>query len=152
MRLSDLLTPERVKLPLTARGKDEVLRELVDVVMADRDIDTRAAITEALREREAILSTGIGDGIAIPHAKTPLVDRLLIGVGVSDPPVDFDALDGNPVELFFILLGPETAGAAHLKALGRISRLLRRERFRDALRESPDAVSLYQAIRDAEAS
>ena len=150
MLLSELLTPERVKLPLTGRGKDEVLRELVDVVVPDREPSVRQAITEALRDRESILSTGIGDGVAIPHAKTPLVDRLMIGVGVARPPIEFDALDGQPVELFFLLLGPETAGAAHLKALGRISRLLRRERFRDVLREASDASALHLAIREAE--
>lgn len=150
MLLSELLTPERVKVPLVGRSKDEVLRELVDLVVPDREPADRAAITEALHERERILSTGIGDGVAIPHAKTALVDRLMIGVGVARPPVDFDALDGRPVELFFLLLGPEIAGAAHLKALGRISRLLRRERFRDALRAAPDAAALHRAIHDAE--
>ena len=150
--LSDLVTPERVKLPLAGRTKDEVLRELVDVVVPDQDQSVRDAIVESLNEREALLSTGVGDGVAIPHARTPLLDRLLIGVGVAHDPVEFDALDGHPVELVFLLLGPESAGAAHLKALGRISRLLRREHFRDALREAPDAGALHQAIRIAESA
>ncbi|HLV25053.1 MAG TPA: PTS sugar transporter subunit IIA [Gemmatimonadales bacterium] len=150
MLLSDLLTPARVRLPLSGTSKAEVLRELVEVAVPDLEPSARDAIAEAVGEREAILSTGVGDGIAIPHAKTSLVDGLVIAVGIARPPVEFDALDGNPVDLLFLLLGPESSGAAHLKALGRLSRLLRREEFRDGLRAAPDADALHRVISDAE--
>lgn len=152
MLLTELLTPERVKVPLVGRSKDEVLRELVELALPDADASAKAAILDALQERERVLSTGIGDGVAIPHAKTPLVDNLIVAVGLAESPIEYDALDGRPAELFFLLLGPEAAAGAHLKTLSRISRLLRREAFRDALRSAPDGPALYAVIQDSEAA
>ncbi len=150
MLLTELLTPERVKVPLVGQSKDEVLRELVVLALPDADAPARAAILEALHDRERVLSTGIGDGVAIPHAKTPLIAQLIVAVGVAERPVEYDSLDGSPAELFFLLLGPESAAGAHLKTLSRISRLLRRESFRESLRAAPDGPALYALIADSE--
>jgi fructose PTS system EIIBC or EIIC component len=115
--LTDLLTPERIKIPLEARTKDELLRELVSVITHADRIDDADDVLRAVRDREAVLSTGIGNGVAIPHGKSSAVPELRMAAGCTAEPVDFDALDGNPVRLFFLLAGPETAAGPHIKAL-----------------------------------
>ena len=151
MLLTDLLSVERVRVPLTARNKDDVLSELLQTALPRRDAAVHDAVMEALRAREKVLSTGIGEGVGIPHAKTSLVDRLILTAGVAAEPVDFDALDGRPADLFFMLLGPDTAAGAHVRALGRISRLLRRESLRESLRGAPDAETFFRVVADSEA-
>jgi mannitol/fructose-specific phosphotransferase system IIA component (Ntr-type) len=150
--LSELLTADRVKVPLGSRTKDEVLRELVELVARDRGPQAGEAILSSVREREQVLSTGIGGGVAIPHGKTPHIDQLILAAGVAPHAVDFDALDGKPVQLFFLLVGPESASGAHVKALSRISRLLRRDKLRAALvaAGSPDA--FLQLVQASEAA
>ena len=152
MLLSELLTADRVRVPLGSRTKDEILRELVELAVGDRDAAVIDAVLAAVRERETVLSTGIGSGVAIPHGKTPAVDGLIMAAGVSGRPVEFDALDAQPVELFFLLIGPESASGAHVKALSRISRLLRREPLRQALRESASSDEFLQIVRTSEAA
>ena len=105
----------------------------------------------AVLEREAVLSTGVGSGVAIPHGKTPVVDQLVMAAGVVRTPLEFDALDGEPVELFFMLVGPESASSAHVKALSRISRLLRREQLRSGLRASHTSHDFLDIVRASEA-
>ena len=160
MLLSELLSAERVRVPLTGRTKNDVLRELVGLIApasssarsnARHDLDPES-ILASVKERESVLSTGIGGGVAIPHGKTPHVDQLVLAAGVSPTPVDFDALDGKPVQLFFLLVGPESAAGAHVKALSRISRLLRRESLRAGLVASRSAAEFLRLVRDSEAA
>lgn len=151
MLLSELLAPERVRVPLGSRTKDDLLRELVELAAGERGPAAVDAILQSVREREQVLSTGIGEGVAIPHGKTPLIDSLVLAAGVCAAPVDFDALDGRPVELCFMLIGPESAAGAHVKALSRISRLLRRDTLRDALRRSDSAEAFLAVVRESEA-
>lgn len=150
MLLSELLSQDRIKVPLGSRTKGELLRELVELIASDGERGSGEAILAAVLERERLLSTGIGSGVAIPHGKTPEVDRLLMAAGVSATPVDFDALDGQPVELFFLLVGPESAAGAHIKALSRISRLLRREPLRNSLRTVKSSVEFLELVRASE--
>lgn len=152
MLLSELLTAERVRVPLTSHSKDALLRELVELAAAGRDPSVVDAILASVRERELVLSTGIGAGVAIPHGKTPHVEQLVMAAGVCRAPVDFDALDGEPVELCFLLVGPESAAGAHIKALSRISRLLRRDTLRAALREAASGDEFLRIVRDSEAA
>ena len=151
MLLSELLTAAHVKVPLSSRNKSDVLRELIEVAAGTSsglDVD---AILASVRDREQLLSTGIGDGVAIPHGKTPLVGQLTLVAGVAAHDIDFDALDGRPVRLFFLLLGPESAAGAHVRALSRISTLLRRDHLRTNLLESRDAESFLGVVRASEA-
>ncbi len=127
------------------------MRELLAAALPDLDADTQDAVMAALRARESVLSTGIGGGVAIPHAKTPLVGELMMAAGVAAKPVDYDSLDGEPADLFFLLLGPETAASAHVRALGRISRLLRREPLREALRQADDEEAFLRVVAESEA-
>ena len=148
--LSDLLTLERVKVPLVSQTKDEVLRELVQLAVPSASVAVLEKIVTAVRDREKLLSTGIGSGIAIPHGRTPAVDGLILAAGVAPEPIDFDALDGKPVSLFFLLLGPDSAAGAHVRALGRISRIVRNEAMRDELSHATDAASFLDRLFGAE--
>lgn len=152
MLLTDLLTPERIKIPLEGRTKDELLSELVAVIADSDRLDDPEDVLRAVRDREAVLSTGIGNGVAIPHGKSAAVPELRMAAGCTAEPVDFDALDGVPVRLFFLLVGPETAAGPHIKALSRISRLVRKEAVRERLMRARDAAEFYQALREAEAA
>lgn len=151
MLLVELLSAERIRVPLGARTKEDVLEELVELAAHDHDATVRRAILAAVRERESVLSTGIGSGVAIPHGKTPIVDQLIVAAGVASTPVEFDALDGKPVEVFFLLIGPESASGAHVKTLSRISRLLRREPLRNSLRQAKSAEEFLGIVRSSEA-
>ena len=151
MLLSELLSAERVKVPLGSRTKSDVLQELVELVTRERNDCDTASILSSVREREQVLSTGVGGGVAIPHGKTPHIDQLVLAAGVSPEPIDFDALDGKPVRLFFLLVGPESASGAHVKALSRISRLLRRESLRMDLLAARSGEDFLRMIRESEA-
>jgi mannitol/fructose-specific phosphotransferase system IIA component (Ntr-type) len=150
LQLADLLTIERIRIPLESDSKDELLRELVSVVTEGDGIGDRDVVLQAVRDREAILSTGIGHGVAIPHGKSAAVSELRMAAGLTAAPVDFDALDGQPVQLLFLLVGPESAAGPHIKALSRISRLVRREDVRERLVRAGSAREFLDALREAE--
>jgi fructose-specific phosphotransferase system IIA component len=149
--LTELLTLDRIKIPLEAKTKDELLRELVQVVSNAKRGDEQDEILRAVRERESVLSTGIGHGVAIPHGKSAAVSELRMAAGRVAEPVEFDALDGQPVELLFLLVGPETAAGPHIKALSRISRLVRKDEVRDRLISARDAGEFLRTLQEAEA-
>jgi len=151
VQLTDLLTIDRIRIPLEGGTKEDLLRELVSIVTAADGIQDEEAVLRAVKERESILSTGIGHGVAIPHGKSPSVPELRMAAGRAATPVDFDALDGQPVALFFLLVGPETAAGPHIKALSRISRLVRRDDVRDRLIAARSAAEFLKALQDAEA-
>jgi mannitol/fructose-specific phosphotransferase system IIA component (Ntr-type) len=150
VHLTELLTADRVRIPLQARSKESLLRELVDIVAADESEADRREILRAVEEREAVLSTGIGHGVAIPHGKSQVVGELRMAAGTTVEPVEFDALDGQPVGLFFLLVGPETAAGPHIKALSRISRLVRRDDVRDRLAHARTPAEFLHALHEAE--
>lgn len=149
MLLTELLTVNRIKVPLAATDKPAVLRELTQV-LADLAGVPLEPLLGAIEERERVLSTGIGHGIAIPHAKSPLVTELVLVAGTSPAGIPFDALDGDPVRLLFLLIGPESAAGDHVKALSRIARLVRRESVREALVRAPDPAAFHQSLIEAE--
>lgn len=150
MLLSELLSIDRIKIPLESQTKDDLLRELVGVAAAPAGQPARDDVLRAVREREAVLSTGIGHGVAIPHGKSSAVGDLRMAAGRAAAPVDFDALDGQPVNLFFLLVGPESAAGPHIKALSRISRLVRKEEVRDKLVAAQTAQEFMDALKEAE--
>lgn len=149
--LSDLLTAERVKVPMEADSRDESLRELVDVLASDGCVEDADEVFRAVLERETVLSTGIGHGVAIPHGKAPACGALSVAAGVTRRPLDYGALDGEPVRLVFLLIGPESEAGAHIKALSRISRLVRQPELRNRLLEAVDSGEFLRALREAEA-
>lgn len=149
MLLTQLLTPAQIRVPLTAPDKPAVLRELT-ALLAQHAGAPLEPLLAAVLEREQVLSTGIGHGIAIPHAKSPLVTDLVLVAGASPAGVAFDALDGEPVRLFFLLIGPESAAGTHVKALSRIARLVRRESVREALLAAQSGAAFHQILVEAE--
>ena len=152
MRLIDLLDTERVRVPLAARSKESLLREMVDLLMGTEGRDRTEEVLRAVRERETVLSTGIGGGVAIPHAKTDAVSSLRIAAGRTSDGIDYDALDGEPVRLCFLLVGPESDAGGHVKALSRIARVVRSEAVRERLSAADDAAEFLRVLDEAEAA
>jgi len=151
MKIEDILAEDLVVADLTARSKNEVLVELAHAVTnAHPELDV-AKLVGALEERERLNSTALGDGVAIPHGKLPGIKRVFAAFGRSRQGVDFQSLDGKPTHLFFVLAATEDSAGAHLKALARISRLLKDATFRDRLLEAPDAHAIWTTIRDEDA-
>ncbi len=150
MKIADILAREQVVSELTATDKDGVLRELVRH-LCDQKTSLPASyeqIVRALVDRERLGSTGVGEGVAIPHAKVAGLTELVACFGRAKGGVPFDAIDRQPVTLIFALLVPENSAGAHLKALARISRLLKNEEFRTRLNAIGDANAIYQAFVD----
>ncbi|MFH1743984.1 MAG: PTS sugar transporter subunit IIA [bacterium] len=145
--LCDLLQPEQVVLQMEATDKEAVLAELLSLLVADQPRMVQEAALEALVQREEVGSTGIGDGIAIPHARTPAIQQIRIAAGVSQEGLDFQSLDGKPVHLFFLILTPASAAGAHLKLLAQLTRLLRSTASRDSLRSATTAEGFCHILR-----
>ena len=148
MKIVDIL-PEALVIPaLAGQTKEALLRELAEVMSGQYpDIDA-GRLLEVLWERERLGSTAIGDGIAIPHGKLPGLKAVRAAFGRHLQGVDFQSLDGNPTRLFFLLVAPEDSVGAHLKALARVSRLLKDDGFRAQLLTAPDRADLYRRIRE----
>jgi len=148
MKIDGLLQPEDILPSLAAETKDEALRELAAKVEEHHPLLDRTEVFRVLQERERLGSTGIGDGVAIPHGKLKRAGDLVLAFGRSTNGVDFDALDGRKVHIFFLLIAPEEAFGLHLKMLGRISRILKDPAVRKGLMEAPDAAAIYGIIRE----
>lgn len=141
----DFLTIEAVAPALRAGSKKHALQELASHAGRLTGLGERE-IFETLLQRERLGSTGIGDGIAIPHGKSAKLDRLFGFIARLERPIDFEALDGQPVDILFLLLAPEGAGADHLKALARVARVLREPGILDRIRAARDASALYAVL------
>ena len=145
MDLSDLLSPAAVMPALKAQSRKQAIQEMCDRAARLSGLPQRE-IFDTILQRERLGSTGVGNGVAIPHGKLRSIDRLM-GVFARLPrPVDFDAVDDQPVDLIFLLLAPESAGADHLKALARIARVLRNQVTAQKLRATEDAEALYALL------
>ncbi|MCX5709873.1 MAG: PTS sugar transporter subunit IIA [Candidatus Omnitrophica bacterium] len=148
MLIMDFLSKKAIAIDLKSSKKEEVIKELVDVLIAAGEIEKRCKnkLIDALMARESLGSTAIGQGIAIPHAKSDCVEKLLGAFGLSKKGVDFDSLDGEPAHIFFLLVAPQDSAGPHLKALARISRLLKDKYFRDSLRSATDEKTIIKII------
>jgi len=146
MIIRGLLKKEFIITDLKATGKNDVLEELAQAVAGNNGGLSAESVARVLLEREKLGSTGIGDGVAIPHGKLAGIEEILVGFGRSRRGVDFKALDGRPVYLFFILIAPDGASADYLKCLARISRLLKDPGIRRDLKEAPSADDLLRII------
>jgi len=145
MPLSDIIAPQAVMPALKVNSKKQALAEIAARAAALSGQNERTVL-DILVQREKLGSTGVGNGVAIPHGKLPKLDKLFGLFARLDRPIDFEALDGEPVDLIFMLLAPEGAGADHLKALARVARVLRDPDVARKLRESRDAEALYAVI------
>lgn len=146
MKIAEFLSREAVYDQLRSQAKEEVLRELVEALGSQNKKIGIQTVVDVLLEREKLGSTGIGDGVAIPHGKLPDLDRVMLSFGRSLSGVPFDSLDEKPVHIFFLLIAPENSTGIHLKVLARISRLLKDADFRKRLMAASDADELYRII------
>lgn len=152
MRLSDLLAEDRVTASLRAPTKEAALDALATLLAAGAGGLAPGAIAKVLRDREALASTGVGDEVAIPHGRVPGLTKIIAALAVAPEGVDFDAIDQRPVRILVAILAPERAPGEQLRALARVSRLLRDRRVRDRLLASLSATELFQIVRDEELS
>ena len=150
MKILEFLDEGAVSCDLKATTKEDVIRELVGVLVKTGSIKEKDVpkIVRILLDREALGSTGIGQGVAIPHGKSDCVTRLVGAVGVSRNGLNFDSLDGEPAQIFFLLVAPEDSAGPHLKALARISRLLKERHFRDSVIAAQDEKTLLRILRE----
>jgi fructose-specific phosphotransferase system IIA component len=152
MRISDILTEDLVVTGLAGETKDEILDAMIGLVATSPRVLDREKVRAAIFEREKIMSTGVGNGFAIPHGKTDAVSDIVAAFAVTEVPIDYDSLDEKPVRLVFLLVGKENLVGPHIKLLSRISRLMNKEEFRNRLLESKSPREILDLFRQEEAS
>lgn len=130
MKVSEILEERFVRNNLPGSTKDEIINAMVDLASQSRNVLDKEKVRQAIFEREKIMSTGVGNGFAIPHGKTDAVSDIIAAFAVTEKPVDFQALDDQPVRLVFLLVGKDSLVGPHIKLLSRISRLMNKEEFR----------------------
>jgi PTS system nitrogen regulatory IIA component len=148
MKLVDILAPGAVSVELAATTKKEALEELCGLLAKADKLPDAPAMVRTLLDREALGSTGIGQGVAIPHGKAPTIKAQAAALGISKRGVEFEALDGEPVHILFLLVAPPDAAGNHLKALAKVSRLLKDKFFRQALKDSKSPDEILKIIRE----
>ncbi|NIR47788.1 PTS sugar transporter subunit IIA [candidate division KSB1 bacterium] len=150
MKLKDILTEDRVKIPLESLEKERIIEEMVNMIDRSVNLKNKDQILKAVLDREAVMSTGVGEEVAIPHGKSNGVDDIIAALGITREPIDFKSLDDKPVRLVWLLVGPEDKTGPHLKALSRISRLMHKREFRDRLLESRAPKQMLDVITSEE--
>ncbi len=148
MKLSEIILTKAITTELKGVNKKEVIQEMVGLLVDTGAIEkkNKAKLIEILTAREALGSTAIGQGVAIPHGKCEFVSKLTAGLGISKKGVDFESLDGEPAYIFFLLVAPIDSAGPHLKALAKISRLLKDKYFRELLRQTKDEKTILKLI------
>jgi len=150
MNLLDLLKLDCIKVPLDHTEKMDVIGELVDTLAAAHGVRDAQTVKEAVWSREKTRTTGIGQGLAIPHAKSEICDHLLMAVGKPVEPIDFDSIDHQPVKLIFLLISPPDRTSEHIQTLARISRLMTISEFREAIYSAQSADEVYHLFKEYE--
>jgi fructose-specific phosphotransferase system IIA component len=150
MRLSEILKPENIKIPVQSQVKTEAIGELVTLLAQNSQISDAKSVLAAVLEREATRTTGIGNGLAIPHGKAPGMDHLVMAIGKPLKPIDFQSIDGKPVTIIWLLCSPPDQTAPHIHALARISRLMTLDKFRANLNAAHTAQEMFDIISQQE--
>ena len=150
MNITDILSPKAVKVPLVATEKKAIIDELCDLLAGVDLITDAEQLKKVVWDREQQRSTGIGDGLAIPHGKTTCSNDIVMAIGRPSEPIDFNALDGQKVELIVLLASPPNRTADHIQALGKVSRMMSDAGFRKAAYTATSAETLYQLFKEAE--
>ena len=146
MRITDLLSKESIKLNLSSKTKPEVIDEMVDLVNASGNLNNKAEYKEAILAREELSTTAVGEGIAIPHAKTKAVKKACLGAGVTKEGIDYEAFDGSLSNLFFMIAAPDGANNTHLEVLSRLSTILMDEEFKNSLIDAKSVDEFLELI------
>ena len=152
MRLVEILKPANIKIPLESKTKAEAIGELVSVLEASGDVTDKKKVLDAVLEREATRTTGIGNGLAIPHGKCAGTKDLVMAIGRAGTPIDFQAIDGRPVQIIWMLASPPDKTGPHIHALARISRLMTMDKFRQALATAKTSQEIFDIIVQQENS
>jgi fructose-specific phosphotransferase system IIA component len=152
MRLTEILKPANIKIPLESKVKTDAIAELVQVLAAAGDVTDAKKVLDAVLEREATRTTGIGNGLAIPHGKCQGTKDLVMAIGRAGTPIDFQAIDGRPVSIIWMLASPPDKTGPHIHALARISRLMTIDKFRAALLQAKTPQEAFDIIVQQEAS
>lgn len=150
LKISEFLKPEAIIMQMKARDKIAALNELVDNLVANKAVENGEEFQKALAKRENLESTGIGDGIAIPHARTDAVKDLILAFARSDQGVDFSAIDGKPSHLIFLIASPVNKKSEYIMALAKLSRLLRKKEVRQLLKKASDPDEILEIIKKNE--
>jgi fructose-specific phosphotransferase system IIA component len=146
MRLLEILKPENIKVPLEATTKNDAISELVNLLAKNGSVTDARKVLEAVLERESTRTTGIGNGLAIPHGKCAGTKELVMAIGKAATPIDFQAIDGRPVTLIWLLTSPPDKTGPHIHALARISRLMTIDKFRQSLMAAKTSQEVFDAI------
>ncbi|MFA7421533.1 MAG: PTS sugar transporter subunit IIA [Melioribacteraceae bacterium] len=150
MKICEILKIEKIIPSMSCKTKEEAINELIDLFKNDDRVKDTESIRISVLEREKIMSTGVGKGFAIPHAKTNSVNEIIAAFGKIDNPIDFQALDDQPVNLVFLLVGKENLVGPHIKLLSRISRMMNIEEFRESLAKATTAQEIYELFETEE--
>lgn len=150
MKITDYLTSEFVSASVKGRNKNDVIEEMLTLISTSKKILDFEKVRRAVFDREQVMSTGVGNGFAIPHGKSDAVTDIVAGFGVTERPIDYDALDDKPVRLVFILIGKENMVGSHIKLLSRVSRLMNSETFRNTLLTLKTPDEIIEAFRKEE--
>ncbi len=150
MILTQILQPNCVKVPVENKEKDAAITELVDLLNTNGLLLDRNVTLDAVLTRERIRSTGTGAGIAIPHCKCSAVKELVMAIGITQDPIEFDSVDGKPVKILFLLVSPENQTGPHIQALAGISRLMLNEEFKQKLEQTTSAEEVYGLLDEVE--
>lgn len=150
MNLTDILNPRDILIPLAAKDKTDAISQLVNLLAANGQVTSAKVVLDSVLEREATRTTGIGNGLAIPHGKCAGVDHLVLAIGKLSTPIEFQAIDGRPVSLIWLLVSPLDKTGPHIHALARISRLMTIDKLRTTLVSATTADEAYKAISEQE--
>jgi fructose-specific phosphotransferase system IIA component len=150
MKVSDLLKPEFIIPNVKGESKEEVINELIDLFKGDPRVEDLEKVRSAVLEREKVMSTGVGKGFAIPHGKTNAVKEIIGAFGRVPDGIDYDSLDGNPVQLIFLLVGKDNLISTHIKLLSRISRVMNKDDFRHRLIEANNSQEIIKLFSEEE--
>lgn len=152
MKISDILTEGFVRTGLDGNSKDDVINALIEVVASSPKVLDKEKVRKAIFEREKIMSTGVGNGFAIPHGKTDAVADIVAAFAVTAEPIDYESLDEKPVRLIFLLVGKDSMVGPHIKLLSRISRLMNKEEFRTRLLNLQSPKEIIDIFKQEEAT
>lgn len=152
MRLTEILKPANIKIPLAATRKHDAIAELIELLSANGELTDAKKVLYAVLDREGTRTTGIGNGLAIPHGKTTGTDHLTMAIGKPAEPIDFQSIDGRPVTIIWLLTSPPDKTGPHIQALARISRLMTLDRFRAAMNQTKSSQEMFDVIAAQEAT
>jgi fructose-specific phosphotransferase system IIA component len=152
MRLTEILKPANIQIPLAATRKQDAIAELVELLAKNGELLDAKKVLDAVLDREGTRTTGIGNGLAIPHGKTTGTDHLTMAIGKPAEPIDFQSIDGRPVTIIWLLTSPPDKTGPHIQALARISRLMTVDRFRAAMNQTKSPQEMFEVIAAQEAA